>query len=79
MLRGVSALLGEGSGPRCLFQLRVGEPSGPFSNLKMTTLEWWCLVPSQLQGDSIHVWKLSTLQLGLRIGSWYSLLPSPVG
>lgn len=33
-------------------------------------LEWWFLIPSRLQGDSPHVWKLPTLQLevGLMVG-----------
>lgn len=52
----------EGLGLLCLFQLRVGDPSGSFSNLKKAKLEWWCLIPSQLQGDSFRVWKLPTLQ-----------------
>lgn len=54
----------EDLGPFCLFQLRVGDPSASFSNLKKAAQVVVVVVayPSQLQGDSLSVWKLPTLQ-----------------
>lgn len=51
----------EGLGPFCLFQLRVGDPSVSFSNLKKAA-SVVVAHPSQLQGDSLSVWKLPILQ-----------------